>query len=227
MESGGTREAVEGGAGRCPLCGGAAAGDAARDMLGRRLGECGTCGLVFAGERDWPDAEREKARYGLHRNTAADAGYVRFLRKTLAPALRRLPPGGRMLDFGSGPVPVMAELARAEGVRCEAWDPFFAPERPSGTFDVVTACEVVEHFHRVREGWADLLGFAGERGTVVVATEILGEGLEGVGRWSYAGDFTHTAFYRERTLAWIAERAGRRLATEEAGRVYAMVRGQA
>ena len=88
---------------------------------------------------------------------------------------------------------------------------------------MVTACEVVEHFQRAREGWADLLGFAGTRGTVVVSTEILGEGLEGMGRWSYAGDFTHVAFYREQTLARIAERSGRRLVTEEAGRVYAMV----
>ena len=206
---------------RCPLCGGEARRGAATDMLGRRLGECGTCGLVFAEERDWPDAAAEKARYGLHRNSAADGGYVRFLRRTLEPALRRLPPGGRMLDFGSGPSPVLAELARAAGARCEAWDPFFAPERPEGAFDVVTACEVVEHFHRPRESWADLLGFAGKRGTAVVATEVLGEDLSGMGRWSYAGDFTHTAFYRERTLRWIADRWGRRLETVEAGRVYA------
>ena len=207
--------------GRCPLCGGAARRGAARDMLGRSLGECGTCGLVFAEERDWLSPEREKARYGLHRNSADDGGYVRFLRKTLEPALRRLPPGGRMLDYGSGPSPVLAELARAAGARCEIWDPFFAPERPAGPFDVVTACEVVEHFHHPAEGWADLLGFAGERGTVVVATETIGESLAGMGRWSYAGDFTHTAFHRERTLRWIAERWKKRLETVEAGRVYA------
>lgn len=210
---------------RCPLCGGEARRGAAGDMLGRRLGECGACGLVFAEAGDWPSEERERERYGLHRNSAEDEGYVRFLRRTLDPALRRLPPGGRMLDFGSGPSPVLAELARAAGGRCEVWDPFFAPERPEGTFDVVTACEVVEHFHHPREGWADLMGFAGKRGTVVVATEVLGEDLSGLGRWSYAGDFTHTAFYRERTLRWIAERWGRRLETESAGRVYAFAPG--
>lgn len=210
---------------RCPLCGGEARSGAASDMLGRRLGECGTCGLVFAEERDWPGEAAEKARYGLHRNSAGDEGYVRFLRRTLEPALRRLPAGGRMLDFGSGPSPVLAELARAAGVACEIWDPFFAPVRPEGTFDVVTACEVVEHFHRPVAGWADLLGFAGERGTVVAATETMGESLAGMGRWSYAGDCTHTAFYRERTLRWIAERWGRRLETEAAGRVYAFVPG--
>jgi hypothetical protein len=190
-------------------------------MLGRRLGECGTCGLVFAEAGDLPPPEREKARYELHRNSADDAGYVRFLRKTLDPALRRFPPGGRMLDYGSGPSPVLAELARAAGVRCEVWDPFFAPSRPVGPFDVVAACEVAEHFHHPAAGWMDLLGYAGDRGTAVVATETAGEDLSGMGRWSYAGDFTHTAFYRERTLRWIAERAGRRLETEEAGRVYA------
>ncbi len=208
-------------AGVCPLCGGAARRGAATDMSGRALGECGECGLLFAEEGDWPTAEREKGRYGLHRNSVEDKGYVRFLRRTLNPALRRLPPAGRMLDYGCGPSPVMAELARAAGAHCEIWDPFFSPARPKGTFEVVTACEVVEHFHHPRESWGDLLDYAGERGTTVVATEILGEDLSGVGRWSYAGDFTHTAFYRERTLRWIAQWRGRRLETEEEGRVYA------
>ena len=200
----------------CPLCGHPAEVGRWTDMHGRCLRRCGGCRLIYAAPEDLPAPEAERARYLLHRNTPEDAGYVRFLRRLWEPVRELLPTpfpaGAHLLDYGSGPEPVMAGLIRAEGFPCDLYDPFFASEPPSNApYAAILACEVVEHFHEPRKSWGHLCSLLAPGGYLGVMTSLAPETPEAFARWSYAGDFTHVAFYGEETMRRIAEMFGLRM----------------
>ena len=207
----------------CPLCGHEAEERRWADMHGRKLLRCPCCHLVYAAPDDLPAPEAERGRYLLHRNTPEDAGYVRFLRRLWEPVKELLPrpwpAGARLLDYGSGPEPVMAGLIRAEGFPCDIYDPFFAPELPShAPYMAILACEVVEHFHAPLKSWRHICSLLATGGVLGVMTSLAPETPEEFSRWSYAGDFTHVAFYSEETLRWVAEELGlRSLGSPEKG----------
>jgi SAM-dependent methyltransferase len=219
---------------RCPLCGreeAEEAGTSARSRNGvRTFLHCGGCDLVFVPPSDHLSCADERARYLLHRNSADDDGYVAFLRRLLDPVRGFLSPSAIGLDFGCGPAPVLAGLAADSGHVCDAYDPLFAPdglsdgspgESPEGgaetvrtgksdlrpAYDFVLCCEVLEHFRTPGEEIARLCARVRPGGILGVMTERW-TSLEGFGRWPYASDPTHIAFYHERTLEWIGRRHG-------------------
>lgn len=77
-----------------------------------------------------------------------DTGYVNmfldFIQKTIDPFV--FPPA-RILEFGSGPGPVLAELLQRKGFFVSLYDPYYAPstEVLEKDYDMVTSTEVFEH----------------------------------------------------------------------------------
>lgn len=192
----------------CPLCGSEGStpfhAEASREY---RL--CPTCALIFVPAAMLPTREEEAERYAQHDNRRDDPRYVAFLRRLADPLRERLVPGARGLDFGSGPVPVLAELLTDAGHPTESYDPFFAPDAAllEGSYDFIACSEVAEHLHDPRAVFERFARMLRPGGTLGVMTRFYGHEAP-FAEWWYRRDPTHVCFYREETMRWIAGRHG-------------------
>lgn len=194
----------------CPLC--AATAPFFLAAWRRPLHRCPRCDLVFVPRAFHPGLADEKARYTLHRNHIADEGYVRFLMPAVE-ALRRRAVTGPVLDYGSGPEPVLVELLRRAGLDAEGYDPHFgpaAPPRPDARFAAIVSTEVFEHFREPARELDRIARWLRPGGLLVAMTALVTPGTNLVA-WPYANDPTHLVFYSERTFEWIAGGWGLRL----------------
>ncbi len=167
------------------------------------------------------EPEKQKERYLKHNNTIENEGYVRFLKSFIDPVLeyvaaRRIL---SVLDYGSGPEPVLVELLEAykkegrlnETCEVRGWDPFFAPETPffEGGADLVTCLEVAEHFESPEKDFAKLSSCVKPGGYVAVGTMLLPEGgKEAFKNWWYRSDATHVSFFTEKAIRAVAAKNG-------------------
>ena len=170
--------------------------------------------------------EKQKERYLKHNNSIQNEGYVAFLESFIKPVLSFVQSncgvtsacGGyiqRILDYGSGPEPVLVELLnryKKTGLlneKCEirGWDPFFAPDTLffEGGADLVTCLEVAEHFESPQEDFEKLASCVRDGGFLAVGTMLLPSGgTDAFKGWWYRSDMTHTSFYSEEALRQVA-----------------------
>lgn len=94
--------------------GGAWAEDGGRFQK-RNLLHCSACDLGFVPAAEQVSADQARARYWRHRNTPEDAGYVAMLSGIIELLHVQSPTARRVLDYGSGPTPVLVELLREAG----------------------------------------------------------------------------------------------------------------
>jgi SAM-dependent methyltransferase len=192
----------------CPLCREPDCAEYAR--LDRLYWHCPTCDLVFVDPSMLPSASRERAEYALHDNRFDDPGYRDFLAQIANPLLERVPTTGtKVLDYGCGPTPVLAEMLRDSGMEVSAYDPFFAPDGSllERRYEVVTCTEVAEHFHDPAEEFERLATLLRPGGCLAVMTSLRPR-KENFAGWHYRRDITHVVFYSERSMRWIASRHG-------------------
>lgn len=176
--------------------------------------ECDECGLFFKNPIDFLSPEEESRRYQFHQNDPeknkgnADNGYIQFLNTFLSPLLTFIKTKKTLLDFGSGPFPMLAQLIKATrpDLQIETWDPFFTPEKKlSGHFDVITCTEVVEHFHGPAKEFGTLLNLLSKDGILGIKTEFKRVDID-YKTWWYKNDPTHVVFYTEKTFEYIAKK---------------------
>ncbi len=127
---------------------------------------------------------------------------ARLLREVFADACRFTEPP-RLVDYGAGSGVVASLLG--EAARTTSFDPFSsAPElaaRPAGRFDVVFACEVIEHLTRPHEALAAMRDLLLPGGFVLFSTMVTPRDIEVVrASWWYISPrnghvsiFTHAA----------------------------------
>ena len=194
----------------CPLCGAPSTLFLRAD--GRDYRRCATCALTFVPAAQHATPEQERARYAQHRNSPQDAGYREFLERLLTPLSAALAPRAEGLDFGCGPGPAASTLLRARGFGMTDYDPFFAPDTAAlaRDYDFVVCTEVLEHLRRPSETLAVLDRLLRRGGVLGAMTGVLQDDAD-FADWWYRRDFTHIAFYKEETFAWIARRFGWRL----------------
>lgn len=175
---------------------------------GRALLDCPVCGLLLAPPSERLGAEEERARYETHENDPTDPRYRAFLDRLARPLAERLAPGARGLDYGSGPGPTLSLMMTERGFPTVDWDPFFAPDPApleAGPYDFVTCTETAEHFFEPGREFQRLAELIRPGGWLGIMTDPV-PGEEIPPNWYYLRDPTHVAFYRERTLTWIAAR---------------------
>lgn len=192
---------------RCPLC--HADGEPYfRDS--RRYQRCPRCSLIYVFDSDRLDAAAERARYALHQNERDDPGYRRFLSRILLPVLDEVPSGAEGLDFGCGPVPVLAEMLREAGRPTHAYDPFFAPDAEvwNRRYDFIAASEVFEHLFHPADELDQLLSALKPSGLLAIMTAFAPPSVEAFATWHYARDPTHVCFYSQQVFEHIAASRG-------------------
>lgn len=170
---------------------------------------CDQCEATFLDPGQRPGPQAEKTEYDLHRNAAEDEGYRGFLSRLAEPLIARLPPNSEGLDYGCGPGPALARMLTDAGHRMATWDPIYAPNPSvfSHTYDFVTCTEVVEHMHRPADEFDRIDALLRPGGILGVMTTFQTDDAR-FANWHYRRDPTHVVFYRESTLAFIADRIG-------------------
>lgn len=188
----------------CPLCGWQGAPRILLDA-GRAYHRCVRCNLVFVAPAHRPAPLAEVMRYLEHDNQRDDAGYLGFLRRVADPVCERTAPGARGLDFGCGPVPVLAEWLTAQGRPTVAYDPLFHADESllERRYDFVTCTEVVEHAHDPAMTFARLAALVRPGGLLAVMTRFHSPAAP-FESWWYRRDVTHVCFYDASTMRWIA-----------------------
>ncbi len=168
---------------------------------------CENCGFVFLDRARLVTPAEEKERYLKHTNSLDDAGYTRMLNEFIdicvAPFVIK---GARVLDYGSGPEPVLAGLLERSGYTVDTYDPFFASDKKfeSEKYDAVTAVEVIEHMKNPLDEIKIIAKVLKPGGILAGRTMFLPHEAEDFAKWWYRSDKTHISFYSRRTLAYIA-----------------------
>jgi len=192
----------------CPLCR-TADGTAIRTPDGILYSRCNSCGCISRDPVHRVDAPTERNRYLLHENFPDDPGYRRWIQAFLDFACDPpLGPDARILDFGSGPNPVLAAMLESAGYTVELQDRFFAPGRPEGPFDLILALEVFEHLDDPAGELADLASRLAPGGRLAISTEFIPEGDEAFSAWAYRSDITHIVFFTDLALTRAAAAVG-------------------
>lgn len=173
----------------------------------RQYWRCGRCALVFVPAQFYLSPEQEKSEYDKHNNLPDDEGYRRFLSRLAEPLLQLMAPRSKILEFGCGPGPALAEMMRSEDHEVALYDAFYFPDKAvlkPATYDAITSTEVIEHLHypdRVIASWLEYLKPSGHLG-IMTKTVI---DAERFAHWHYKNDLTHVCFYSHDTFDFIAE----------------------
>lgn len=203
---------------RCRVCAGLTAFTFCVDVLGRSVKyfDCPTCGYVQTETPYW----LEQA-YG-HPIGDADTGIMLRNRANLARvttalvALGRL--RGRVLDVGGG-LGILVRMLRDIGLDAHWSDKHCENllakgfEGGSGSYDLATAFEVVEHLEHPLDELRALLDVAP---AVLISTELAPEPGQLAASWWYlVPEYgQHIGFFRKSTLAWIARKLGCHFSTD-------------
>lgn len=186
----------------CPLCNAKRTSEiSAGDSVYYR---CTRCDLIFLDSRFHLSPQEEKWRYEQHNNTIEEEGYVNFLGKFLEEAVEPyLTDQMRVLDYGSGPSPVLCQLLAQKGIVAEAYDPYFAPKNLQAGYDLITCSEVMEHVYEPATVLAELVHLLHPGGYLSIMTRFH-PGEEHFTGWWYHRDPTHVVFYSTTTMNWTA-----------------------
>lgn len=190
----------------CVLCGHASLRFCHRDQQRLYLA-CPRCALIQVPRHYWLSADAEKAVYDQHENDPQDAGYRRFLRRTAEVVCRRHPPGSQGLDFGCGPGPALIAMLEERGDQVWGYDHFYRPDASvlAGSYDYITATEVLEHLHDPGY-WLDCLWHRLRPGGSLVLQTRRVTAPDHVPDWHYIRDPTHIHFFSIPTFRWLARR---------------------
>lgn len=191
-------------------------------VLNRSHYACSACDLRFIHPRFHLSPRAEYERYLLHQNSLSDVGYVKFLMVAVdclkAHLERNRPCPPTVLDYGSGPVPVLVQLLGQEGFVATGYDPGFGNQRVPGVvvtdslaglgpFDAVVSTEAVEHFRNPRVELEQMISLIRPGGVLFLMTSLVLPEVN-LSSWHYAKDPTHIIFLSESTFRYICREWG-------------------
>jgi len=186
----------------CPLCHSQSV--PFESYQGRQYFTCPICFGVFLNPIQLPDFQAEKQRYERHKNNVTNQGYQQFVQPIVDAVKQNFSTKSTGLDFGSGNYSASSYLLQKNNYQVQLYDPYFQnnPELLTKTYDFLTCCEVVEHFHQPEKEFQLLHKLLTPGGVLFIMTDIF-HASTNFQNWYYKNDFTHVFFYQESTFHWI------------------------
>lgn len=168
--------------------------------------KCSFCEAIFKDMSEHPNKDDEEKRYLEHNNELSNLGYVQFLQKFIDQGITPYLSHGHLLDFGSGPKPVLKWLLEKQGYHVDCYDPFFSKEMPKDhmVYDMITATEVIEHVHHPKEVLTWMNQHTKPGGYISLMTLFYPKDQNAFFNWFYMRDYTHVVFYTIKTFEVIA-----------------------
>jgi SAM-dependent methyltransferase len=168
---------------------------------------CIKCEFIQMDDSKEVDFKRERQVYDLHNNSLEDTGYVSMFKKFLEEAVFPFKAEGTLLDFGSGPTPVLAQIIeRDTAFKVEHYDLHFQPMKvyENKKYDVIVSTEVVEHLSDPVSFFKLFKDHLNSGGILAVMTLFHYNDEQAFKKWWYRRDETHISFFNLVTFREIA-----------------------
>lgn len=193
----------------CPLCACNPPRTQLFESVSHTYFRCEYCDLVWLAKESRISPVAERAHYDTHENSPNDPRYRRFLNQLWSPLKQKLQTGMNGLDYGSGPGPTLHLMAQEDGFECAHYDPFFHNKISvlQNHYDFITCTEVAEHFHNPATEFERLHGLLKTGGFLGLMTARIMPEIE-FSKWYYRTDPTHTVFYADGSIEYIAREFG-------------------
>ncbi len=172
---------------------------------------CEACAFIFKDPKVIISSDKELKVYQQHINSEENIGYVtmfqEFIEKTFASYEAHIE---EVLEFGSGPTPVLASILKKRGLKVDIYDKFFASEKifEGKKYDLITSTEVIEHIADVEELFQFFAKHIRVKGYLALMTQFHPNNTELYLKWWYRRDPTHITFYHPHTFEVLAKRFG-------------------
>lgn len=170
--------------------------------------KCTNCEFIFVAEEELLDRDRERIRYEGHNNSVEDEGYKDYFRRFIDYSFDGISKKNKILDYGSGPEPVLKRTLNEEGYNnVEIYDKFFKDDETplKLKYNLITSTEVVEHIYNPMDTFRLMASLLEEEGTIVIMTNFHENDTKKFEDWWYITDPTHVVFYSLRTFEEIAK----------------------
>lgn len=174
---------------------------------------CASCQFFFKDEVQLVDESEELRLYSQHNNSLDNSGYVAMFEDFLDKTLSRCDGVKEVLDFGSGPTPVLSYLMQDRGYSVDIYDKFFAPTKvyENRIYDAITSTEVIEHIKEPLEVMHFFHKHLKEGGYLCLMTNFHQNSIEAFCTWWYCLDRTHISFFNPHTFEVLAKKVGFRV----------------
>jgi SAM-dependent methyltransferase len=173
--------------------------------------ECPNCEFIFKDSSIYPSYEDEKKQYDYHQNDEDNMGYVNYLNDFIQSAVFPFIKNGRILDFGSGPNPVLSKLLKNQyGYQVDIFDYYYHHDLDykNQTYDMITSTEVIEHLRNPIIHFNQFYDLLNPKGYLSLMTLFHPKNQDLFFKWFYIRDITHVSFYTVKTIEVIAEKTG-------------------
>ncbi|MCW9026837.1 MAG: class I SAM-dependent methyltransferase [Thiovulaceae bacterium] len=172
---------------------------------------CKKCEFIFKNESDFVSSEDELKQYNNHNNTMDSPGYVemfeKFMDATFDEYIKDIK---KVLEFGSGPGPVLSELLKNSGLNVDIYDKYFSAKKvyEGKKYDLITSTEVIEHIENPKDIFDFFASHIKKSGYLALMTQFHTNDAEDFKKWWYKNDPTHICFFRPHTFEVLAQKSG-------------------
>jgi len=179
------------------------------DQKGRIFHFCPKCRFISLDHSFHLTPSEEKKRYDLHNNSSDNPGYIQWLSRFAEIAvIPYVTTDKRILDFGSGPNPLLKELLELKGYSVDIYDRYFHDYPYSGCYDMIISTEVIEHLKSPLKILESLKESLNEGGYLSLKTAFHPDEDSAFLKWWYKEDSTHISFFSMKTFEYISGKTG-------------------